>query len=186
MMTDRIKLNFIYSSQSADDKTLTFFTYADEAKERMLVVPVSETACRNMKAYMDGNQPAGDFVGTLYRIFSDQEYIQHEIEIYNVKGTEYLTRINNTLLDKSYAVKCEDALLWAYISKSPVFIDRTLMKVQSAPYSDNGHLALPIYVVPIKLLEKSLEKAVKEENYEYASAIRDEIKRRQEVEADKE
>ena len=41
-------------------------------------------------------------------------------------------------------------------------------------------VALPIMSLPDSLLQKALDKAVEEENYEGASFIRDEMKRREE------
>lgn len=178
MLNSRIKLKYLYASQAAEDKGFSFLSYTDEAQDRMLLIPIGEDAYERMLSQTGRIFPTRGFVETLYRIFSDQEYVQQEIEIYGLRNGEYLARINNTLLDKSYEVRCEDALLWAMVSGSPIFVDRMLMERQSVPFTIQGKVAMPINIVPIRLLEDSLRKAVNEEKYEYASTLRDEINRR--------
>ena len=50
---------------------------------------------------------------------------------------------------------------------------------QSVPYeSGKSKVALPLNALTLEMLEKALRKAIKEENYELASSIRDELNRR--------
>ena len=58
-------------------------------------------------------------------------------------------------------------------------------EIHSPFRKDVMSVALPIVGLPDSLLKKALEKAVEEENYEGASFIRDEMKRRQEEKDEK-
>ena len=53
------------------------------------------------------------------------------------------------------------------------------MKRQSVPYqrSSNG-VAMPLNAISNKMLQEALDKAVEDENYELASHLRDEMRRR--------
>ena len=67
-----------------------------------------------------------------------------------------------------------------------IFTNMEVLQNFTTPFSkDVMSVALPIVGLPDSLLKKALEKAVEEENYEGASFIRDEMKRRQEEKDEK-
>lgn len=60
-----------------------------------------------------------------------------------------------------------------------IYADHGLMTKQSAEYNPNfTQMAVPVNVITDKMLEESLRKAIENENYELASSLRDELKKR--------
>ena len=61
----------------------------------------------------------------------------------------------------------------------PIYATREVMQSQSAPYVKNAvRVPLPINVLSDKMIEEALEKAIQSEDYEMASSLRDELKKR--------
>jgi bifunctional DNase/RNase len=79
-------------------------------------------------------------------------------------------------------IRMSDAVLLSLISKIPLYIEENLMNRQCFPYNEKTQyqLSIPINTMNLDHLKRELEKAVDEENYELASHLRDEIKRRNE------
>ena len=78
-------------------------------------------------------------------------------------------------------VRASDAVLLSLISDIPIYIETSLMARQGTPFNKNATGAsLPINILDNKMIEDALAKAIKDENYELASRISEEIKRRKE------
>ena len=78
-------------------------------------------------------------------------------------------------------VKVDHAILYSLISGVPLKATRNAFQFFSTPYSKMAHsVALPIVGLPEPMLQQALDKAIGDENYELASVIRDEMKRREE------
>lgn len=76
-------------------------------------------------------------------------------------------------------IRASDAVLLSLIAGVPIFIDNELMKRQSVTFSKNAHgIAMPVNSISDEMLSKAMKKAIEEENYELASHLRDEIRRR--------
>lgn len=76
-------------------------------------------------------------------------------------------------------IRPDEAVLLSRIAKIDICASLETFQKYSMPFDRNvATVALPILALPDSLLEKALEKAVNEENYESASFIRDEINRR--------
>ena len=73
----------------------------------------------------------------------------------------------------------DEAVLLSQMAQIEICASLETFQKYSMPFDRNVQtVALPILGLPNSLLEKALEKAVSEENYESASFIRDEINRR--------
>jgi hypothetical protein len=72
-----------------------------------------------------------------------------------------------------------DAVLLSIVSSFPVYIENTLFLQQSIPFdAEQRNVAIPINTMDLERLNIILQNAIDEENYELASKVRDEIKRR--------
>ena len=81
---------------------------------------------------------------------------------------------------KSSLIRASDAVLLSYVGNIPLFIDSALMSRQSVLYKENSKgVSLPVNTISDKMLQTALEKAIFDENYELASHLRDEKKRRE-------
>lgn len=79
----------------------------------------------------------------------------------------------------STPIRMSDAVLLATITEMPILMDAALFERQSLPVTDQEEsVSLPINTVSAHLLQKALDKAIEDEDYEMASRLRDEISRR--------
>ena len=79
-------------------------------------------------------------------------------------------------------MRCSDGILLSVVASVPVFIVAALLNQQAAHEDgDMMQIPLPINVVTDDMLQKSLKHAIESEDYEMASSLRDEIKKRHEL-----
>ena len=76
--------------------------------------------------------------------------------------------------------RTSDAIALALRLKVPIYTYRSILENDSISEDENGKLSININTVDISSLKKALKKAIETENYELASTLRDEIKRREE------
>ena len=104
-----------------------------------------------------------------------------EVRIANVEaGVTYchlLYRDENVFHMVRYC-KAADCLILAYTFDCPITISETLLEKQYMREVGDGLYSMPVNSVNIEALQEALKRAVEEENYELASQLRDEIRRR--------
>lgn len=74
--------------------------------------------------------------------------------------------------------RASDGLLLATAVNCPVTIEETLLEHQYMREVSEGVYSMPVNSVSYTALEQALQRAIEEENYELASQLRDELKRR--------
>lgn len=103
-----------------------------------------------------------------------------ELFIWDVQNGKYQTSLilkGEDIIERP--INLEDAVLLMKITGIPIYTYRSLMRMQSLPYSqDLSCLAIPINTLPDEKLKKALDEAVRSENYRQAKYINDELKRR--------
>ena len=106
------------------------------------------------------------------------------INIKKVVDGEYDVRIQSKSApktDEGLPIRASDGILLAVIFGLEIRMDSSCFRYQSAPYEGIAErMPMPINVMSDANLEEALRKSVDIENYEVASAIRDELKRRRE------
>lgn len=116
----------------------------------------------------------------LWKLVSDHTDLDFQIHILDIVEGQYQVYLHNMALQLLIPVRASDAILLAEVGDLPIYIKDTLLMRQSVPYQkDAAGVAIPVNVITNEMLEKALEKAIKEENYEQASQLRDELKRRE-------
>ncbi|MCD8210312.1 MAG: UvrB/UvrC motif-containing protein, partial [Prevotella sp.] len=71
------------------------------------------------------------------------------------------------------------SLLLSLISNLKIYIREDIMRRQSVPYNENAKgVSLPVNTISDEMLQAALDKAIQDEDYELASHLRDEKKRR--------
>ena len=102
----------------------------------------------------------------------------YEMMIYGLYQGQYQV----VLMDEkgeSARLRISDAVLLMLISDIPLYIEENLMLRQRTTYDETATgIAIPINTMDEPRLEMALKHAIDEENYELASQLRDEIKRR--------
>ncbi len=103
----------------------------------------------------------------------------YEMVIYGIHDGQYQVVLQDKDFRNSARIRISDAVLLHMVAKYPIFIEEHLMKRQCIPFDENAKgVAIPINTMDSVGLNAALQKAVSEENYELASQLRDEIKRR--------
>lgn len=105
----------------------------------------------------------------------------YELLIDDLVEGQYRTTLYDKKNKKAEIIRASDAVLLSYVAKIPIYIDSVLLARQSVAYSEKNSrgVSLPVNTISDKMLQAALEKAILEENYELASHLRDEKKRRE-------
>ncbi|MDO4160044.1 MAG: DUF151 domain-containing protein [Prevotellaceae bacterium] len=137
---------------------------------RLKMIPISnimlpEVMCNLLKTYTDLNL---------------------EIVIEDIIDGQYRTLLYNADTLDPMLIRASDAVLLSLIGEIPIYIDSKLMKRQSTEYRENANgVTLPVNSISDEMLQSALDRAIAEENYELASHLRDEQKRREHNEESK-
>jgi bifunctional DNase/RNase len=115
-------------------------------------------------------------VNALVDIVEKQTDFHFEIDIEGLDDGVYITYLVNTVNGARNRIKASEAVYLSLVSDVPIYITYELMKTQSVRHREKSDsLALPVNAVSVEMLQKALDKAVKDENYELASRLRDEM-----------
>lgn len=76
-------------------------------------------------------------------------------------------------------IRASDAVLLAHVAKLNIFMEEHLFNRQSVDSNTaKNKMALPLNALSHEMLRHALDKAIEDENYELASMLRDEMKKR--------
>ncbi len=107
------------------------------------------------------------------------ELAEYKVRLYSLKDTVIKAELVNMITDEHKPIAPDEAVLLAVMAKLEMYTDKETMLHFSTPYSKGAmQMALPIAALPDNMLKKALAEAVAQEQYESASVIRDEMKRR--------
>ena len=102
-----------------------------------------------------------------------------ELIIDDIVDGQYRTILYNKATLEPMVVRASDAVLLSLVGNIPLYIETGLMRRQSVMYRENSKgVSLPVNTISDKMLQAVLDKAIADENYELASHLRDEKKRR--------
>ncbi len=116
----------------------------------------------------------------LAKMFQNEGIIQeYRVRIYSLKDSICKAELMNMITGEILPMEAGEAVLLAVLGKLEMFADSDTMRNCSTPYHKGCmKMALPIVALPDNMLRQALESAVLQEQYESASVIRDEMKRR--------
>lgn len=163
--------------QIAGSEGLSVILLTDEPRRRVLTVVCDADMTRQLLLRLSGN-------ARVTRTMLPEALLQllpsrYEMMIVGVYDGQYQVMLMDIENGNSVRVRTSDAVLLSIISHIPLYIEGRLMDSQSVPYDENANsVAIPINSMDTPRLKAALKNAVEEENYELASQLRDEIKRR--------
>ena len=115
----------------------------------------------------------------LWQAMSTQTDMHFEIIINDLIDGQYRAMLYNVDTLEQISIRASDAALLSYISGIPLYVEWGLMQKQSVDYyEESKSLSIPVNAISDEMLKSALDKAIKDENYEMASHLRDEINRR--------
>lgn len=122
-----------------------------------------------------------DLADVMVKILEWQTELDLEIVIDNVKNGRYHAIISNRATLAQLPLRGEDAVLLNFISddKIPLYMEQYLFEKQSSEFNANARgISLPVNAISDEMFKEALRKAIADENYELASKINEEVKRR--------
>ncbi len=179
----RVKFRGLSDILGAGSK-LYLLVLVDEMELRQLVVTCDENMRSQFKMRME-NMLSGELLlpEVLYKVVGFERSLLWEVHIENIKKGVFETKLVNTSEGTSFDIRCSDAVLWAFVSHCPIMVNEQLMDQFAVPYSPTAtQIALPVNIITDEMLETGLKQAIEAENYEVASQLRDELKRRHDEE----
>ncbi len=179
-MTNRTRLKFSGVSEIVSMSDLGLLTLTDETHERQITI-VCEQAMAVQLELRAKQVPITDILlpEVLCKVLKQQANLNLEIYINDIIDGQYRTHVINKDTMDFIPIRASDAVLMSVAGNIPIFIDTRLMMRQSVRYCANSHgVSLPVNTLNNEMLDAALAQAVKDENYELASQLRDEKQRR--------
>lgn len=167
-----------FSIPEADDACL--ITLTDEGEKRALYIVLEKEVANEIKMHEKKMEDANcHLVDVFSKVLKDEGAVHYRIVFEGILNQGLKAKLVNMITDASYDIRPEMAVLLSLKTDFEMCTSLDVLQKFSTPYNKNVmSVALPIMSLPDSLLHKALEKAVEEENYEGASFIRDEMKRR--------
>lgn len=176
----RIHLKYKGITEIVGSDKLGLIVLTDEQEEMQLSI-VCDTHMEAQFALRSGDAPIVKKLlpEVLWQIINKQTALHLEILIKGINNGQYDVTIHNADNNMEVPVRASDGILLSSVSDIPIYIDETLMLRQAVPFRKGARgMSLPINTISDGMLQSAMQKAIAEENYELASQLRDEEKRR--------
>lgn len=198
-MTNKVKLSILGISFSQVQAGAYALIFAEENGIRRLPIVIGTPEAQSIAIVMENMTPPRPLAHDLvYNIFKSLSIELLEVFIYKFEDgaffAELLLRQNN----REFRIdsRTSDAVAIALRTHSPIFTTETIMKNMAIVFDEKEVLStdfqnkdmeveeIPENMEEVKIdaLKKRLEEAIKDEDYELATKLRDEINRRQDAE----
>lgn len=178
MQKVRLKIKSVSAVAGSDD--IGLIVLVDSEEIRQITLPCDRNMLYQFGIRMNGTDTEGMLPETFHKFlsYSDMEEL-YEILFTGVKDGRYEVRLSHPYRPENIPMRASDAVLLSLVANIPIYISMSLMMSQSSPYVKNSRgVSLPINILSSDLLSSALHSAVRDENYELASHIRDELNRR--------
>ena len=176
----RIRLRFESIQQVAGSDELAIILLTDEARKNALSVVCDEPMTRQIVLRL---QSPGHCKTMLPEALVAMLGEPHEMMVFGLHDGQYQVVLADASYQRNYRLRMSDAVLLSIISGFPLYIEEMLMRRQCVPFDEQATgIAIPINTMDVERLNLAMQKAIDEENYELASKLRDEMKRRKPAE----
>lgn len=176
----KIKLIFRGISEIVGDTEMGVIVLTDMASTRQIAI-VCDHQMEEQFTMRIGQPPMRKLLPEVLcqALWSQGVISQFEVIITDISNGQYLASLVNTATMEMIPVRASDGVLLSFISEIPLYIEAKLMMRQSVPFAEDARgMSLPVNSISDDMLRQALDRAVADENYELASCLRDEIKRR--------
>lgn len=154
--------------------------------ERKLPIVIGLSEAQAIAFRLNRVQSKRPFTHDLFVSFAQTfAIVLKEVLIYHVEGGTYCSYLiceeeNGHV--RQVDARTSDAVAIALRAGCPIYTFDTLLDQHGMDDETKGMVQVPLSSLDTEWLQEALKKAVKEENYEWASHLRDEIKKRGENE----
>lgn len=181
-MTGRERLIFKSVSGIAGNEKIGLINLSDTEEERLISIVCEWETARAIELRQSGRTNTHTTIADVMAKMIKDTYPDlgsFSINITGLKDEQYQTYILGPQPEQVYRIKASDAVLMSILTAMPIYIDSNLFRKQSIRNrKQTDKVSVPINIVNTSLLEKSLKRAIEEEDYEMASKIHDELERR--------
>lgn len=149
---------------------------------RKLPIIIGHLEAQAIKVMMLGYKVPRPLTHDLFFTLSNHlDLILQKVLIYKVKDGVYYSYLY--FMSGGEVIKIDsrtsDAVALALRYKAPIYTTSDIMASECMREMGNGSFTVPVNMITMPMLKEALQKAVDEENYEQASRLRDEIRRRE-------
>ena len=177
----KIELKFMDLAQKLTEANTYVVLLEAEDKKGTLPIMLNPAEFEQMKseliAHRDGRDTLAGKCLEMIKMMGGRLVEMELVHFEHGKCTAKLT-FENGGTTHDIEISSAEALTIHGITNIPVMIDEELLSGQYTRLNKGGMLSMPVDKVCTDMLEAALRDAVKEENYEYASKLRDEINSR--------
>lgn len=177
---NRVRLIFKSVTEIVGSDDAGLLILVDEQQQRQLTIPCDRNMLYQFSLRVQKVPITNRMLPeVLWQVIRSQTTMRFEILINDLIEGQYRAVLYNVETLEPILIRISDAMLLAYVSDIPIYIDEKLMKKQSVKYVHNAQgMSIPVNTLTDEMLKKALNKAVEDEHYELASQLRDEMKRR--------
>ncbi len=174
----KLKLKGVAEIVGSDDVAL--LTLTDELEMKQLSVVCDRTMARQLNMRLADTPVKGILLPeVLCGLMDDMNRQHYELLINGLVDGQYKAVLVNKQTLSLTPIRVSDGVLLALVAGLDIFILVSLMRRQSVDYQNGAQgISIPVNTLSMDMLEKALSNAISEENYELASQLRDEMKRR--------
>ena len=177
---NKVRLKFKSISEIVNSPGLALLVLTDEAEKRQISIVCDEVIAHQLTLRV-GKVPATQALlpEVLWQLLNLHTNLSFEILINGLVGGQYKSIVYDTETLSPFSIRIGDAVMLSLIGNVPLYIEESLMYRQSVSFKEGSEgIAIPVNTLNVEMLEDALKKAIENENYELASHLRDEIRRR--------
>lgn len=116
----------------------------------------------------------------MFQLDTTDEAAKYSLTIYRIVDGQYKVLFINSESGICEELRASDAVLLSLVSAIPLYACNPVFTQQSTPYKPGGHdLSIPVNSLNDQMLASALKNAVAKEQYNLATHLRDEIRRRE-------
>lgn len=180
-MMEKIELTVQEVSKGLSYKDVYVLLLREVNGERRMPMMVGAEEAKMVVSKIRPNQiPLNGLPDLFCRLTNLYDIILEEVLIYKVDNgafRAFLFLYRDGLTERIEG-RASDAVVLALTYGRPIYISKNLFDRQYMREMGGGAVSLPINSLNVALLREALDNAIREENYELASQLRDELNRR--------
>jgi len=184
-MNNRVRLIFKSVSEIVGTDNIGLLVLTDSAELRQVAVPCDQRTLNEFALRMEQMPITGRLLPeVLWNVLQWQTQLRMEVVIDSLHDGKYQAVLSNTDTLEEIPLSATEGILLSFVSRGdiPVMMDEQLFMRQSTVYDKEAvGVSLPVNTISDDMLQKALDKAIGNENYEMASHLRDELNRRKKL-----
>lgn len=177
---NKIRLKFKSVSDIVGSAGLSLLVLTDEGEKKQITIIIDHPTAEQMKLRVTKERDVETSLPeVMWQLLTIHVDLRLEILINCIVGGQYKAIVydQDTLTPASISIG--DAVLLSLVGDVPLYIDESLMYRQSVSYQEgSAGIAIPVNTLNVEMLEDAMKKAIEKEDYELASHLRDEMRRR--------